>query len=98
MGARTAIKPKAAQLIAKNRLRISPEHSHKLDLADVSALNELLDRIAALGVATKYDRIGLKSDQREIRSPPITHHVAIMEEQADKDSSPTLRTKYVRVS
>lgn len=36
-------------------------------------MNELLDRIAALGLATDYDRIELKPDQREIKSPPITH-------------------------
>ena len=54
--------------------------------ADLSALNELLHRIAALGVATDYDRIGLKPDQREIRSPLITHQVVIVEEQADNNS------------
>ena len=98
MGARPTVKPEAAQLIVKNRLRIGPEYSDALDPADVSDLNELLDHIAALGVATDYDRIGVKPDQREIRSPLITHHLAIMEEQANNDSSPTLRTKYVRVS
>ena len=40
---------------------------------ELSSLNELLDRIAALGVATDYDQIGLKPDQREINSPPATH-------------------------
>ena len=69
-----------------------------MDPTDVSSLNELLDRIAALGVATDYDRIGLKPDQREIRSPPITHLVAVVEEQAENTSPPKLRTSYVRIS
>ena len=62
MGAHPAFKPEAAQLITKNHLCIGPEYSDKMNSADVSALNELLDRITALGVATDYDRIGLKPD------------------------------------
>ena len=61
---------------------------------ELSSLNELLDRIAALGVATDYDRIGLKPDQREINSPPITHQIAVVEEQYNNSSS-TWRTNYV---
>ena len=68
-----------------------------MDPAGISSLNELLDGIAALGVATDYDRIWLKPDQREIRSPPIIHLVAIVEEQA-KYTPPMLRTSYVRIS
>ena len=52
MGARSAIKPKAAQPVTKNCLRVGPEYSNKMDPADISALNKLLDRISALGVAT----------------------------------------------
>ena len=63
---------------------------------ELSSLNELLDRIAALGVATDYDRIGLKPDQREINSPLVTHHIAVVEEQCI-DSSSILRTNYVRI-
>ena len=63
---------------------------------ELSSLNELLDRIAALGVATDYDRIGLKPDQREINSPPVTHQIAVVEEQCG-DSSSILRTNYVRI-
>ena len=63
---------------------------------ELSSLNELLDRIATLGVTTDYDRIRLKPDQREINSPPITHHVAVVEEQRG-DSSSILRTNYVRI-
>ncbi len=53
------------------------------------------DRIAALGVITDYDRIGLKPDQREINSPPVTaHQIAVVQEQCS-DSSSILRTNYV---
>ena len=67
-----------------------------MDPMELSSLNELLDRIAALGVATDYDRIGLKPDQREINSPPVTHHIVVVEEQCGNLSS-ILRTKYVRI-
>ena len=46
---------------------------------ELSSLNELLDRIAALGVATDYDQIGPKTDLREINSPQVTDHVAVVE-------------------
>ena len=55
-----------------------------------------MDRIAALGVATDYDQIGLKPDPREINSPQVTHHVAVVEEQCGKPSS-ILRTSYVQI-
>ena len=51
-----------------------------MDPMEHSSLNELLDRIAALGVAMNYDRIGLKPDQRDIRSPPATHEIVVVEE------------------
>ena len=54
-----------------------------------------MDRIAALGVATDYNQIGLKTDLREINSPQVTHHVAAVEEQCG-DSSPVLKTSHVR--
>ena len=63
---------------------------------ELSSLNELLDRIAALGVATDYDRIGLKHNQREIKSPPVTHQIAVVEEKCS-DSPSILRTNYVRI-
>ena len=66
-----------------------------MDPMELSPLNELLDRIAALGVATDYDRIGLKTDLRENNSPQVTHHVAVVEEQCG-DSSPVLKTSRVR--
>ena len=69
-----------------------------MDPADISSLNELLDRIAALGVSTNYDLIGLKPDQREIRSPPVTHLVTVVEEQVEDTYPPMLKTNYVRIS
>ena len=63
---------------------------------ELSSLNELLDRIAALGVATDYDQIGPKPDLREINSPQVTHHIAVVEKQCGNPSS-ILRTSYVRI-
>ena len=58
-------------------------------------MNELLDRMDALGVTTDYDRVGLKPDQREIKTPPITHQIAVVEERSN--SSTILKTNYVRI-
>ena len=58
-----------------------------MDPAYVSSLDKLLDRIIALGVAKDYELIGLKPDHREIRSPPVTHLVPVMEEQVE-DTAP----------
>ena len=60
-------------------------------------MKELLDRLAALGVATDYDWIGLKPDQREIKSPPITHQIEIVEERYNNSSS-ILKMDYVQIS
>ena len=60
VGAHTAIEPTAPPAIAQHHLRIGLEHSEKMDPTDISSLNELLDRIAALGLSTDYDRIRLK--------------------------------------
>ena len=43
-----------------------------------------------------YDQIGLKPDLREINSPQVTHHVAVVEGQCG-DPSSILRTNYVRI-
>ena len=73
--------------VIKNSLHTGSGFTEKMDPMELSSLNELLDRIAALGVAMDYDRIGLKPDQREINSLPVTHQIAVVEEQCD-DSSP----------
>ena len=81
--------------VVKSNLHVSSEFAEWLDPIELSFVNELLDRIAALGVATDYDQIGLKTDLREINSPQVTHHVTVVEEQCG-DSSPVLKTSYVR--
>ena len=63
---------------------------------ELSSVNELLDRITALGVATDYNQIRPKPDLREINSPQVTHHVAVVEGQCG-DPSSILRTRYVRI-
>ena len=50
-----------------------------------------------MGVARDYDQIGLKPDQREIKSPPITHQIAVVEEQ-NNNSSPMLKMSCVQIS
>ena len=96
MTACSAAAPTMTSRVIESNLHVSSEFAEQLDPMDLSSLNELLDRIAALGVATDYDRIGLKPDQREINSPPVTHHIAVVEEQCG-DSSSILRTNYVRI-
>ena len=62
MTARSAIKPMMTSQVIENHLRVDSEYSKWVDPAELSFLNELLDRIAAMGVATDYDQIGLKPD------------------------------------
>ena len=96
MTARSTVAPTMTSRVIKNSLHVSLGFAEQMDPMELSSLNELLDRIAALGVATDYDWIGLKPDQREINSPPVTHQIAVVEEQCS-DSSPILRTNYVRI-
>ena len=81
MPARSDVKPTMTSQVIENRVRIDPKYSARMDPMELSLLNELLDRMAALGVATDYDRVGLKPDQREIKTPPITHQREVVEEQ-----------------
>ena len=81
-------------LVIENSLHVKSALIKQMDPMELSSLNELLDHIAALGVAMDYDQIGLKPDQREINSLPVTHHIAVVEEQGG-DLSSILRTKYV---
>ena len=94
MTARSAAAPTMTSRVIENSLHVGSEFAEQMDPMELSSLNELLDRIAASGVPTDYDRIGLKPDQREINSPPATHHIAVVEEQCG-DSSSILRTNYV---
>ena len=97
IAARSAVGPTMTSRVIKNRLRVSSEYHKQMDPTELSSLNKLLDRITALGVATDYDQFGLKPDQREIKSPPITHQIAVVEEQNNNPSS-ILRTNYVWIS
>ena len=62
MAAPSAVGPTMASRVVTHNLRINSELAEQMDRIELSSLNELLDRIAALGVATDYDRIGLKPD------------------------------------
>ena len=59
--------------VIKNSLHVNLELVEQMDPMELSSLNELLDRITALGVTTDYDRIRLKPDQREINAPSVIH-------------------------
>ena len=83
--------------VIESNLHVNSEFAEQLDPAELSSVNELLDRIAALGVATDYNRIGLKTNLREINSPQVTHHVMVVEEHRD-DPSPILKTSRVRAT
>ena len=66
MAAPSAVAPTMASQVIAHNLRVSSELAEQMDPVELSSLNELLDRIAALGVATNYVWIGLKPDQRDI--------------------------------
>ena len=94
MTARLTVAPTMTSRVIKNSLHVGSGFAEQMDPMELSSLNELLDRIAALGVAIDYDRIGLKPDQREMNSPSVTHQIVVVEEQ-NSDSPSILRTNYV---
>ena len=83
----SAATPTMTSRVIESNLHVNLELAEQLDPMELSSLNELLDSIAALGVATDYDQIGPKPDLREINSPQVTHHVAVVEEQYGAPSS-----------
>ena len=85
MTARSAAVPRMTSRVIENSLHASSEYAKRMDPTKLSSLNELLDRMAALGVATDYDRVGLKPDQREIKTPPITHQIAVVKERIEDE-------------
>ena len=87
MTACSATAPTMTSQVIKSDLHVSSEFAEQLYPIELSSVNELLDRIAVLGVATDYDQIGLKTDLREINSPQATHHVVVVEEQCGDSSS-----------
>ena len=68
MTACPATAPTMTSRVIESNLHVNSELAEQLDPMELSSLNELLDRIAALGVATDYDQIGPKPDLREINS------------------------------
>ena len=62
MTARSAVAPTMTSRAIENPRRINSEHSKQMDATEFSSLSELLDHIAALGIATDYDRIKPKTD------------------------------------
>ena len=71
MTACSATAPTMTSQVIESDLHVSSEFAEQLDPIELSSVNELLDRIAALGVTTDYDLIGLKTDLREINSPRL---------------------------
>ena len=71
MAARLAAAPMMTSRVIRNSLHVGSEFAEQMDPMELSSLNKLLDRIAALGVATDYDQIGLKPDPRDINSPYV---------------------------
>ena len=69
MTTHSAAAPTMTSRVIKSILHVSSEFAEQLDPMELSSLNKLLDRFAALGVATDYDQIGPKPDLREINSP-----------------------------
>ena len=87
MTARLAAAPMMTSRVIESNLHVNSELAEQLDPMELSSLTKLLDRIAALGVATDYDQIGPEPNLREINSPQVTHHVVVVEEQCGNPSS-----------
>ena len=55
MTARSAAAPTMTSRVIKNSLHVGSEFAELMDPMELSSLNELLDRIATLGVATDHE-------------------------------------------
>ena len=55
MTACSAAAPTTTSRVIENSLHVGSEFTEQLDPMELSSLNELLDRIAALGVTTDYN-------------------------------------------
>ena len=73
MTARSAVAPTMTSRVIKNSLHAGSVFAEQIDPIELSSLNELLDSIATLGVATDYDRIGLNpiKGRLTLRRSPI---------------------------
>ena len=65
MTASSAAAPTMTSRVIESNLHVNPELAEQLDPMELSSFNELLDRIAALGVAIDYDQIGPKHSERD---------------------------------
>ena len=61
--------PTMTSRVIESNLHVNSEFAEQLDPMELSSLNELLDHITTLGVATDYDQMGPKPNLREINSP-----------------------------
>ena len=61
MTACSAVAPMMTSQVIENSLHIGSKFTEQMDPMELASLNELLDRITTLGVATDYDWIGLKA-------------------------------------
>ena len=61
MTACSAAAPTMTSRVIESNLHVNSELVEQLDPMELSSVNELLDRIAALGVTTDYDQVGLKT-------------------------------------
>ena len=64
MTACLAVAPTMTSRVIENSLHVKSALAEQMDPMELASLNELLDRIAALGVTTDYDQVGLKPDLR----------------------------------
>ena len=64
MTARSAAASTMTSRVIESNLHVNSELVEQLDPMELPSLNELLDRIATLGVATDYDQIEPKPDLR----------------------------------
>ena len=71
MTASPAAAPTMTSRAIESNLHISLELAEQLDPMERFSLNELLDRIAALGVATDYDQIGLNLIKERLTLPRL---------------------------
>ena len=93
-----AFAPAALPAVIEHHPYVDSGHSDDATSADLSPLNELLDRIAALGLSSPGDPIGSKSGHDEIDPSPITRLVAAVEDGAIETSPLETETVIVRIS
>ena len=71
MTACSATAPTMTSQVIKSDLHVSSEFTEQLDPIEISSVNELLDRIAALGVATTMIVLGLNPINGRLTLPSL---------------------------